>query len=123
MEVQNMTDSLAAPFVDQADIPWKPHQRYPSVDFKPLISADDNAYASVAMVRFPSGGVIGLHAHPKEIETIYCLAGTGEFTLDGREFSFSSGQIIAVPAGVEHGLRNERAEDLLIITFFTPPLF
>jgi quercetin dioxygenase-like cupin family protein len=121
--MQNMIDSLAARFVDQADIPWEPHPRYPTVDFKPLISSADNAYASVAMVRFPPGGVISIHAHPQEIETIYCLAGTGVFTLDGREFPFSEGQIIAVPAGVAHGLRNESDEDVLIITFFTPPLF
>ena len=116
-------DLLPAPFVDEADIPWEPHPRYPSVYFKPLLSADDNRFASVGMVRFPPGGVIGLHVHPEEVETIYGLKGTGIFTLDGEEFSFSGGQLISVPIGMEHGLRNESDDDLLIITFFTPPLF
>ena len=110
-------------FIDQQDIPWEPHPRYPSVFFKPLLGQKQHPQASVGLVRFPPGGVIGLHAHPREIETIYCLAGKGVFTLDGQTFTFSPGQIVAAPAGVEHGLRNDDSEDLLIITFFTPPLF
>ena len=90
--------------------------------FKSLITAADNPHASAAMVKFPTGGVIGLHVHEKETETIYCLAGEGVFTVEDREFPFSTGQIIAVPAGMEHGLRNESNEDLIILTFFTPPL-
>lgn len=109
--------------IDQQDIPWKAHPRHPSVFFKPLLSKEQHPQASVGLVRFPPGSVINIHSHPHEIETIYCLEGKGVFTLDGQTFTFSPGQIVVVPAEVEHGLRNDDGEDLLIITFFTPPLF
>jgi quercetin dioxygenase-like cupin family protein len=116
-------DLLPAPFVDQADIAWDPHPRYPSVYFKPLIGAVDNEYASFGLVRLPPGGVIGIHAHPKEVETIYGIEGNGIFTLQDNEFPFTGGQIISVPIGMEHGLRNESDDDVLILTIFNPPLF
>ncbi|MCP4212672.1 MAG: cupin domain-containing protein [Halieaceae bacterium] len=116
-------NALPAPFVDQEEIAWEPHPRYPSVFFKPLISGADNEFTSIALVRFPPGGVIGIHIHPKEVETIYALSGEGIFTLQEQEMSFSAGQIVSVPIAMEHGLRNESAQDLDIMTIFTPPLF
>jgi len=111
------------PITDHHDIPWEPHPRYPSVYFKALIKGADNTFTSIGLLRFPPGGVIGIHIHPNEIETIYGLAGEGVFTLQDEELPFAAGRIVSVPMGVEHGLRNESDSDLEILTIFTPPLF
>ena len=45
------------------------------------------------------------------------------FTVGGTEVAFGAGQIVAVPIGMEHGLRNERTRARRkLLTFFTPPL-
>jgi quercetin dioxygenase-like cupin family protein len=114
---------MLTPIIDHQDIPWEPHPRYPSVEFKALVKGADNTFVSVGLVRFPPGGIIGIHIHPNEIETIYGLVGEGVFTLQDEEMPFSAGQIVSVPIGMEHGLRNESDDDLEILTIFTPPLF
>ncbi len=43
-------------------------------------------------------------------------------TLAGAEMPFNAGQIVALPAGVEHELRNAGSEPVVLITFFTPPI-
>jgi len=50
------------------------------------------------------------------------LAGQSVLTLGDAETPFNAGQIVAVPIGLEHALRNESAEDVELLTFFTPPL-
>ncbi len=117
-----MPQSTKIPITDHRDIPWEPHPRYPTVYFKPLIKGADNAFVGVGLVRFPPGGVIGIHIHASEVETIYALAGEGVFTLQDEDMIFSAGQIVSVPIGMEHGLRNESEDDLEIMTIFTPPL-
>jgi mannose-6-phosphate isomerase-like protein (cupin superfamily) len=43
-------------------------------------------------------------------------------TLDQTEVSITNGQIIAIPVGLEHALRNEGTTLVELLTFFTPPL-
>jgi len=116
-------NNLTPPITNHTDIPWEPHPRYPSVDFKALIKGADNTFTSIGLLRFPPSGVVGIHIHANEIETIYGLAGAGILTLQDKETTFSAGQIVSIPMGMEHGLRNESENDLEILTIFTPPLF
>lgn len=118
-----MPQPTKIPITDHQDIPWEPHARYPTVFFKALVKGADNPLLSVGLVRFPPGGVIGIHIHANEVETIYALAGEGVFTLQDEDTIFSAGQIVSVPIGMEHGLRNESEDNLEILTIFTPPLF
>ena len=51
----------------------------------------------------------GVHSHgddgPQE-EIIYCLEGTGNVTVDGRDVPMSSGDAVLLPHGSTHGFRN-----------------
>lgn len=115
-------DARATPIVDAASIKAHPHPRFRGILVKGLLTSADNPFASANIVQVPVGGVIGLHRHAEQVETIYLLTGDSIFTLGGRELPFRSGQIVAVPMGVEHGLRNIGAGQLELLTFFTPPV-
>lgn len=114
--------NLPARFADMQGGEWQEHPRFPGVLLKGLLTSADNALASVNVVRVPPAREIGRHRHAKQVETIYVLAGQGLFWLDMAEVPVRAGQIVAVPIGVEHGLRNLSDQNVELLTVFTPPL-
>jgi quercetin dioxygenase-like cupin family protein len=101
---------------------WQEHTRFPGIYMKSLLTSADNPLASVNVVQVPFGGKIGRHRHAQQLETIWVIRGQAILTLDQTEMSLSDGQIIAIPMGLEHALRNEGQSVVELLTFFTPPL-
>ena len=108
-----------------ADLPngeWQEHARFPGIQMQGLLTASDNPFANVNAVRVPSGGSIGRHHHAGQVETLWVIRGIAILTLGQTEVSLRDGQIIAIPIGLEHALRNEGPALVELLTFFTPPL-
>jgi quercetin dioxygenase-like cupin family protein len=101
---------------------WQEHARFPGIYMKGLLTTLDNPLASVNAVRVPPGGKIGRHRHAQQLETVWVIRGNAILTLDQTEVSLRDGQIIAIPIGLEHALRNEGLAPVELLTFFTPPL-
>jgi quercetin dioxygenase-like cupin family protein len=101
---------------------WREHPRFPGISFQGLLNASDNPYANVNVIQVPPGRQVGRHHHPQQFETIWVISGKAILTLDQTEVSIRDGQIIAIPTGLEHALRNESQELVQLLTFFTPPL-
>lgn len=101
---------------------WQEHTRFPGIYLKGLLTSADNPLASVNVIQVPPGGKIGRHRHAQQFETIWVIRGNAILTLDQTEVSIKDGQIIAIPLGLEHALRNEDRSPVELLTFFTPPL-
>jgi quercetin dioxygenase-like cupin family protein len=101
---------------------WQEHARFPGIHLQGLLTTSDNPFANVNAVRVPFGGTIGRHHHPGQVETVWVIRGNAILTLDQTEVSLRYGQIIAIPIGLEHALRNEGPALVELLTFFTPPL-
>ena len=101
---------------------WQEHPRFPDISFQGLLTASDNPYANVNVIQVPPGRQVGRHRHAQQIETIWVIRGKAILTLEQTEVSIRDGQIIAIPIGLEHALRNESQELVQLLTFFTPPL-
>ena len=101
---------------------WQEHTRFPGIYMKSLLTSEDNPFASVNVVQVPSGRMIGHHHHAQELETVWIIKGEAILTLDQTDIHLSDGQIIAIPIGLEHALRNEGRVLVELLTFFTPPL-
>ena len=100
---------------------WQEHPRFKGVFINKLLTSADNGLANVNRVRIPPGGLIGFHLHPTQVETIYVLAGASSLTLGKESTPFVAGQIVAVPAGLEHSVFNSSDSDVELLTVFTPP--
>jgi quercetin dioxygenase-like cupin family protein len=100
---------------------WQEHARFPGISMKGLLTSADNPFASVNVVQVPPGGEIGRHHHAHQFETVWIIRGNPILTLDQTEVSLTDGQIIAIPIGLEHALRNEGSALVELLTFFTPP--
>ena len=101
---------------------WHEHARFPGIQMKGLLTTSDNPFANVNVVRVASGGSIGRHCHAGQVETVWVIQGVAILTLDQTEVSLRDRQIIAIPPGLEHALRNEGPALVELLTFFTPPL-
>ena len=101
---------------------WQEHARFPGIFVKGLLTSTDNPLASVNVIQVPPGGRISRHRHVEQLETIWVIRGNAILTLDQTEVSIKDGQLIAIPLGLEHALRNEDQSLVELLTFFTPPL-
>jgi len=85
---------------------WQEHARFPGIYMQALLDTTDNPR----------------HRHTKQLETVWVIRGNAILTLDQTEVSLRDGQVIAIPIGLEHALRNEGPALVELLTFFTPPL-
>jgi quercetin dioxygenase-like cupin family protein len=108
--------------VDLLTEEWQEHARFPGIQIQGLLTSLDNPFANVNAVRVASGGTIGRHRHAGQVETVWVIRGNAILTLDQTEVPLRDGQIIAIPIGLEHALRNEGPALVELLTFFTPPL-
>jgi quercetin dioxygenase-like cupin family protein len=101
---------------------WREHSRFPGIYMKSMLTTIDNPMANANVVRVPSGCVIGHHRHAQQLETVWIIKGNPILTLEDTDIPMQDGQMIAIPIGVEHALRNEGQATVELLTFFTPPL-
>ncbi len=101
---------------------WEEHARFPGISMKGLLTTSDNPFANVNVIQVPTGAAVGRHRHAEQVETVWVIRGNAILTLDQTEVSIKDGQIIAIPIGLEHALRNDGTNLVELLTFFTPPL-
>ncbi len=107
--------------VDSEDIQWMPHRNYPGVFIRQLIDAQTNPLATFNLVRIAPDGEISPHVHAQSAETFLVTAGRAMCTLGDTTVEFQAGNLGYAPAGTRHGLRNIGADDVFLVTVFTPP--
>ncbi|HNB54604.1 MAG TPA: cupin domain-containing protein [Anaerolineales bacterium] len=101
---------------------WQEHTRFPGIYMKSLLTSTDNPLMSVNVLRVPAGGHIHTHRHVQQFETVWVIRGQATLILDQTEVPIRDGQIITIPVGLEHALRNEGPALMELLTIFTPPL-
>jgi mannose-6-phosphate isomerase-like protein (cupin superfamily) len=74
----------------------------------------------VGLNAFEPGQEHALHAHAGQDKVYYVLEGTGLFLLQDRELAMTSGDVLAAPEGVPHGVRNTGSERLLVMAILAP---
>jgi len=109
-------------FADLAVGEWQEHACFPGISMKGLLTTSDNPFANVNVIQVPPDAAVGRHHHAEQVETIWVIRGNAILTLDQMEVSIKDGQLIAIPIGLEHALRNESTTLVELLTFFTPPI-
>ena len=82
---------------------------------------NDSTEFSAGIVLIESGKGHDLHTHPDSDEILYFVSGEGEQSIDGETREISAGEMIFVPAGVEHGTWNTSWEPLKALIIYAPP--
>lgn len=61
------------------------------------------------------------HTHPNSEEILYILSGEGVQTVADEERSIEPGEMVYIPAGVEHSTMNSSWEPLRFLAIYGPP--
>jgi len=61
------------------------------------------------------------HTHPDSEEILYVLSGEGEQTIADEKRSIGPGEMVYIPAGVEHSTMNDSWEPLRFLAMYGPP--
>lgn len=76
----------------------------------------------IAMMSLPMGTDIGEEVHEDVEQLVYIVDGKGEAVLDGAVELIEEDDIVYIPAGVEHDIRNTGDEDLKLYTIYSNPV-
>jgi oxalate decarboxylase/phosphoglucose isomerase-like protein (cupin superfamily) len=74
----------------------------------------------VGLNAFEPGQSHELHAHVGMDKVYQVLDGEGTFLLEDRELPMRAGELLVVPDGVPHGVRNSGAHRLLVLAVLAP---
>ena len=74
----------------------------------------------VGLNAFEPGQTHALHAHEGMDKVYRVIEGEGEFLLDGRALPMMTGDMLAAPPGVPHGVRNTSVGRLLVLVILAP---
>ena len=61
-----------------------------------------------------------IHTHPDSEEILFMLRGEGEQSVDGDRRDVGAGDMIYIPAGIEHGTWNTGWEAMQILAVYAP---
>lgn len=89
-----------------------------------LAGEDTNGSVSVFEVTVPAGQKLGAPAHRNDAyeETLYGIAGTLTWTIDGEAIPVGPGQAVCVPRGAVHRFDNFGTEDATQLSIVTPAI-
>lgn len=92
-------------------------QRGP-VSWKELLGDPaEGADMVVGVARLKAGEHLALHRHAQP-EVYFMLTGRGLVTVDGAVHDVQAGTLVFIPGDAEHGIRNERGEELQFLYAF-----
>ena len=89
-----------------------------SDDFRRVLFT--GAYSQLVIMALAAGEEIGEEIHDVD-QILYAVEGEGEAFLDGRRKSFEKGDVVVVPAGTRHNIRNMKGKPLKLFTVYAPP--
>lgn len=79
-------------------------------------------HTQLVLMTLQPGEEIGLETHPELDQFIRVEAGAGRAVLDDEETTLEDGDIVVIPAGVEHNVTNTSDDTALrLYTLYSPP--
>ena len=110
-------------FFKSDEILFEPHPKFDGVKIAKLAGKKQDSVIGVSILSIRSGVEIPVHIHDNNIDSIYCLEGSGEIYRDGHWQPFSKGDYCFVPPKEEHGVKSAAGQELKLFIVHSPPLF
>ena len=90
-----------------------------NADFRRVLST--GPHAQLVVMSLPAGGEIGEEVHDGVDQVLSIVEGSGEAILDDVPTQIGDGDLVLVPAGTKHNIRNVGSADLKLYTVYAPP--
>ena len=80
-----------------------------------------NKHSQVVLMSVPPGEDIGKEVHETVDQVLVFVKGAGRAVVAGKTHDIHAGDMVAVPAGMEHDFINTGDESLKLFTVYSPP--
>ena len=77
---------------------------------------------SVTWVDVPPGAEQRPHSHPDSEQVYVIVRGSGHMRVAGDTERVGEGDLVFIPPGAEHGIRNDGSEPLIYVSTAAPPV-
>ena len=90
-----------------------------NADFRRVLST--GPHAQLVVMSIPAGEEIGEEVHDDVDQVLSIVDGSGEAVLADVPTQIGAGDLVLVPAGTKHNVRNVGTGDLKLYTVYAPP--
>ncbi len=90
-----------------------------SADFRRVLWTGENT--QLVIMTIPTGGEIGVETHDENDQILSFVSGVGKAVIEGSTKQVGPGDVVVVPAGVEHNFVNTGPNPLVLYTVYGPP--
>ena len=77
-------------------------------------------YSQLVIMTIPPGGEIGVETHDENDQILSFVSGVGKAVVDGKTKKVGPGDVVVVPAGVQHNFLNDGPNPLVLYTVYGP---
>jgi mannose-6-phosphate isomerase-like protein (cupin superfamily) len=90
-----------------------------SADFRRVLWT--GKHTQLVVMTIPPGGEIGSETHPDTDQILTFVSGIGEADIADESSKVVQGDLLVVPAGTVHNVRNSGVNPLVLYTVYGPP--
>jgi len=90
-----------------------------SADFRRVLWTGE--HTQLVIMTIPPGGEIGEETHDENDQILSFVSGIGKAVIEGSRKTVKQGDIVVVPAGVQHNFVNDGPNPLVLYTVYGPP--
>ncbi|MDV3221624.1 cupin domain-containing protein [Intrasporangium sp.] len=90
-----------------------------SSDFRQVLWT--GMHTQLVIMTIPPGGEIGEEVHEETDQLITIVSGVGETDASGQTNEVTRGDLVVIPAGAMHNVRNVGPNPLVLYTVYGPP--
>ena len=90
-----------------------------SADFRRVLWTGE--HTQLVIMTIPPDGEIGVETHDENDQILSFVSGLGKAVVGGKTKKVGPGDVVVVPAGVEHNFRNDGPNPLVLYTVYGPP--
>ncbi len=90
-----------------------------SADFRRVLWTGE--HTQLVIMTIPPDGEIGVETHDENDQILSFVSGLGKAVVDGEAKGVGPGDVVIVPAGVEHNFLNDGPNPLVLYTVYGPP--
>ena len=89
-----------------------------SADFRRVLWTGE--HTQLVIMTIPPDGEIGVEVHEENDQVLSFVSGLGEAVIAGSSKAVKAGDVVVVPAGVEHNFLNTGPNPLVLYTVYGP---
>uniref|UniRef100_A0A832GMS6 Cupin domain-containing protein n=1 Tax=Caldimicrobium thiodismutans TaxID=1653476 RepID=A0A832GMS6_9BACT len=109
--------------VNLSQLEMKPHPKFEGVKIGFIATKENYPQLSITILEIAPSVEIPIHEHSEEVDSIFVLSGEGELYSGGEWRKIKAFDVVVIPPGERHGVRNTGAVPMKCYIVHAPALW